>query len=217
MAEHDPAQHANDNAPGAGSPPGSSFGPSGSTLTPDDRYAAAAASRISASRNRPTGLIWAGAAAVLAASIALVITMNGHAAAQDSLSDARSRLTRVTETIEDIAYYRALAETDRPDTGELHVVSRELPLSRIESLARRAGLESEVAVPNSRSTQVDERRGIFRVTYPYTVEDRSLPNLLEWTRLVTEEIEAMRVGQVTLTPKRDRWELRIDFARYEQQ
>jgi len=97
------------------------------------------------------------------------------------------------------------------------VVPRDLPLTRIESLAREAGLEREIPVQPSRSTQVDEQRGIFRVSYPYTVEDRSLPNLLEWTRLVTEQIEGMSVDQVTLTPKRDTWELRISFARYEQQ
>jgi hypothetical protein len=49
------------------------------------------------------------------------------------------------------------------------------------------------------------------------VRDRSLPNLLEWTRLVTDEIEAMRVGQVTLTPQQDRWELRVTFTRYERE
>lgn len=201
----------------AGAPDAERSAGADGALTADDRYAAAVASRISEGRNRPTGLLWAGAAAVLAAGIAVSLSLRAHAEAEGEVSSARSRLTRVSEVIGEIAYLRALGEADGTVSEGVEVVPRRLPLSRIEALAGRVGLENELPVPNPRSTLVDEQRGIFRISYPYTVRDRSLPNLLEWTRLVTDEIEAMRVGQVTLTPQQDRWELRVTFTRYERE
>ncbi|MEM0983040.1 MAG: hypothetical protein AAGI17_03715 [Planctomycetota bacterium] len=185
-------------------------------MTPDDRFAAVMASEQAARRNQPRGAIIAGVLVLVAALGFLLVARADHTQASRDLAGARGKLRRVADTLGEIEYFRRLSQQDAP-VGDVVIASGESPLSQIERLGIQARLEESIGIVQARTNVVDEDRGILKATYPYTVNDRSLPNLLEWVRLVTERVEGMEVDGIELTPQRDlRWQMRVTFGRYEE-
>ncbi|MDX9911934.1 MAG: hypothetical protein RBS39_08895 [Phycisphaerales bacterium] len=174
------------------------------------RYAlvALAAQRERASRSR--GLLVIAVLAILGATIALGLGLLAQQRAGNALTrENRKALNILTLT-------EQLRQLDQRDTSETDALVGE-PIanlySRVQELARRAGLKNEIRLPGE--TQVGQGAGVRRLAYRYTTNDPSLENLLHWIDLVIREIPQMQVRSIKLAPLAGGWSLEVAFSRWE--
>jgi hypothetical protein len=164
-------------------------------------------------RNRPRGLV------VLAA---LVLVVSGVAAATGVA--ARSRTFReLTGVLDDQAHveamaaeFRALAERQR--TAGTQGAGQSMPnfRSRMESLARTAGLTG--ALPQPLEAAPGQGPVVTRI-WTYELQEASIKPVLEWIRLATVDranrIEGLEVYSLDLKPGPDKWNINLKLRRWE--
>lgn len=179
-------------------------------LTEDDRYTIAARAEAGARANRPTHLVAIGMLAVIVALTFTAFAWRADASAAKRLNSAASELTLIRDRSERLTALQAQLATATDED-----VNRPIPdlLSRLENLAREAGLDSVPAVPRQVNEPTTDAR---RVNYIYTnVRSDSIERLVRWSTLTTERIPGMHVRRFAVRPQANAWALDITFARYE--
>lgn len=184
-------------------------------LTEDDRYQLAARADAGTRANRPTHFVAIALVVLFVALLGLLIGWRADASASNELTRRSREMAQITERADRLA--ELTAQLANAGNAELN---RPIPdmLSRLQNLAREAGLATLPDVPRSDNEAFDTAR---RVNYRYDarsrnqVRDASLEKLLTWVNLVTERIPGMHVRQISLTPQANAWSMEVTFARYE--
>ena len=181
----------------------------GTTLGDEGRFELAMAASAQEKRNRPVALP-ALALAVLAAGLVFAVwSLSARNAAIGERLKAQGDEAAVTQMARD--WEELLRqEKDAPGLG----LGERMPnlLSRMETLAREAGLKATPANPQA---SPDQRPGIVVTTYSYrAVKDTSLTALMEWVRRATE-IPGMEVTELKLKAEPTDWSADVTFRRWE--
>jgi len=184
-------------------------------LTEDDRYQLAGRAEASTRANRPTHLVAIALVVLAVAVLGVLVGWRSDSSASRELSRRSAELAQINERADRLTELTAqLANTSNAE------LNRPIPdmLSRLQNLAREAGLATLPDVPRTDNEAFDNAR---RVNYRYDarsrnqVRDASLEKLLTWVNLVTERIPGMHVRQISLTPQANAWSMEVTFARYE--
>lgn len=184
-------------------------------LTEDDRYELAARAEAGSRANRPTHLVTLGLVVLCVSLCAAVLGWSADARAAGDLGKRSRELALIKDRAGRLADLNAQAATAGAED-----LNRPIPdmLSRLQSLAREAGLTVLPEVPRTETESFTDAR---RVNYRYSVRDRSqlrdpsLEKMLAWVSLVVERIPGMHVRQIALTPAANAWTMEITFARFE--
>jgi hypothetical protein len=160
-------------------------------------------------RNRPVALPLMAAVVLVASLIFAVYSLSARNEAMRARAKGMSDEVAVKQMAEE---WDALLrqERDAPGLG----LGDKMPnlLSRMENLAREAGLKATPANPR---TSPDSRPGIVVTTYSYAaVKDASLVALMEWVRKATE-IPGMEVTELKLKAEPTDWTVDVTFRRWE--
>lgn len=181
-------------------------------LSPDERYELAARASAAERRNRPTMLVVLGLIVVMLASVFLAWSLFKRSSSTERLDRTRNELRTIMTEIATIEQLRAEGAAS-DDAGAFAPIPN--LLSDIEGLSGRAGIARILAPRES----TDSVRGAARHKYAYNgVKDESLENLLEWVRLVRDEVPGMRVFSIKINPDRrdNAWNMDVTFSRFEQ-
>ena len=176
----------------------------------DRRYAlvALAAQRERAMRSR--ALLVLGGLAVVAALVALGLGLLAQRRAGAALSAENRRALSVITVADQL---RLLDQRDTSGTDALVGEPITNLYSRVQELARRAGLVSDIRLPGE--TQVGQGSGVRRMAYRYLTNDPSLEHIMRWVSLVTTEIPQMHVRSIKLSPLAGGWSIEVSFSRWE--
>ncbi|MFK7882896.1 MAG: hypothetical protein AB8F26_01780 [Phycisphaerales bacterium] len=187
-------------------------------MSEDDRYELAARAEAGARSNRPTHLVLIGAVILFVSVMGVAFAWRSDTKAAKSLERSTTQLTLIKDRAERLATLEAQASD--PESQDLNGPIPEI-LSRLENLAREAGLEAIPTVPIQDNDGYQDAR---RVSYVYkngrgrqqtSIRDPSLEKMLTWVSLVTERIPGMHVRHISLTPQANAWMLEVTFARFE--
>jgi hypothetical protein len=178
-------------------------------LGDEGRFELAMAASAQEKRNRPLGLPLLACVVLVASLVFAVWSLSARNAAMRERARAESDDVAVRQMTGDWEALR-VQERDAPGLG----LGERMPnlLSRMENLAREAGLKNTPANPQ---TSPDARPGIVVTTYSYrTVKDASLAALMEWVRKATE-IPGMEVTELKLKAEATEWSVDVTFRRWE--
>ena len=184
-------------------------------LTEDDRYQLAARADAGTRANRPTHLVALALVVLFVALLAALVGWRSDASASNELERRAREMAQISERADRLA--QLAAQLANAGDAELNQPIPDM-LSRLQNLAREAGLDTLPDVPRTDNEAFDNAR---RVNYRYDarsrnqVRDASLEKLLTWVNLVTERIPGVHVRQISLTPQANAWSMEVTFARYE--
>jgi hypothetical protein len=178
------------------------------TLGDEGRFELAMAASAQEKRNRPVALPLLAAVVLMASLIFAVWALSARNAAERNRVVAQSDEAAVKQMASD---WQELVRQEHDAPG---LSGEKMPnlLSRMESLAREAGLKATPANPQTAS---EPRQGIIVTTYSYrTVKDASLTALMEWIRKAAE-IPGMEVTELKLKAEPTDWSMDVTFRRWE--
>jgi hypothetical protein len=179
-------------------------------LSADDRYELATRAQNQHRLNSPRHLIMLGLLLLVIALVVLGVAWQTQSAAIDKNERAARDLVKIENLITEI---RALELAQADSTLEMNFEPLPDILSTLESIARRAQLESELGLPRNAGSR-PEGNAILK-TYPYTISDPSLEHLLDWVKISEQEIPGLQVRELSIQPRNQLWTLSVVLARYE--
>jgi hypothetical protein len=178
-------------------------------LGDEGRFELAMAAAAQEKRNRPAALVVVSGVVLAASLVFAVWSITSRSAADADRQKALGDQRAVEQLAKD---WQELSKQERegPGVGGLGEKLAN-PFSRMETLARDAGLK---ATPANPQTKTDRPPGIVVTEYSYRgVKDASLPALMEWVRLATTL--GMEVTGLTLKNGPTDWTMDVTFRRWE--
>jgi len=183
----------------------------GMRLTPDERYEAAAIAAAKQRRNQPRGLVVFGGVLFLGACVALAGAWASRGSARSALQTQREETLEVNRLAAELDAYRA-ARASNASRTQIYAPDPNFR-SKVASLATRAGMQQEPPVPDPSNRTV---QGGVRVDWPYTITEPDLSAVLEWVRLVTEQIPGTFVSNIEVKPQGNQWRVEATLSYYEE-
>ncbi|MEL7472355.1 MAG: type II secretion system protein GspM [Planctomycetota bacterium] len=180
------------------------------TLSEDDRFALAARADATERTNRPRWLIGVAGVLLAIAMAYLLFAFGARGAAENSRRQAASQVRTIKGLLQQI---EAL-ESAEPSANAAVPIGERLPdlLSRMESIARRAGLTDALPIPRETPS---ENGALRSVKYEYTMRDPRIAPLLRFVEYAQADVPALRVQSILIKPNRDRWEMTVAFLRWD--
>ncbi len=184
-------------------------------LTPDERYEAAAIAAARQRRNQPRGLVVLGGVLFLASCVALAGAWASRASATRELETQRNQTAEVRRLAAELEAYRDARAAD-PTLAQVFEADPNFR-SKVANAAREAGLAQALA-DNFVTPQQSPRtvQGGRRVDWPYSILEPDLSAVLEWVRLVTEQIRGTFVSSIDITPQGNQWRIVVTLSYYEE-
>ncbi len=182
-------------------------------LSPDDRFALAAAAANAERSNRPRHLLLAGAAVL---AVGLLVAAAGFVA-QARAAARLARAERELDRVQEAAVAIVAARNSGPVSGDFPPPPIADFIPRMERLYRQAGLTGAAPIPQDRSeARVPSAPEIVERSYTYNaVRSQDLSSLLRWVELALREFPGARVSQISVESNGGQWVLGVVFSRWE--
>lgn len=184
----------------------------GTRLSADDRYELATRAQSQQRLNSPKHLIVLAMMLLFVSLIVLVVAWRSQSSAMEENQITAQNLARIESLISEINTLRA-SQNSSTDVD----IFQPMPdiLSRLQNLAQRAELKNDLGLPRNPATRPVDN-AIYK-TYPYTVRDPKLENVLNWIKLTQEEIPGLQVNDLSIQPGTQFWTTEVLLVRYERQ
>jgi len=181
-------------------------------LSEDERFELTARASAQEAGNRPRGLVILGGVLVLGSLLTAVLGWWSKASAEEHYRNRADEAFRVQRLV---AEWRDLTQTETEGASSEKYQPIEGILSRMESLATRAGIKAVPQTP-SQPNQPNIAGGEMKRYRYQNVRDDSLQALIDWMRLATTEIPGMELEEISeLKSEGNGWRMTVIFRRWE--
>lgn len=179
-------------------------------LSAEERDEVAAVASAAERSNRPVALVvLAGLVFVIACAV-LGVSATRQAAASAEVDRREAELEEMRGLV--IEYFANEGSGDEID--DLPPTGQGI-LSRIEELARDAGIEGDLGLAGAGTDRVTD--GVVLARGTYSLRHDNLTEIMDWVGRVERSIQGVQVRRLSLRPqpRNSTWQFEIRFERYE--
>jgi hypothetical protein len=179
-------------------------------LSPDDRYELASRAVMHERQSRPVHLVVFGIVVFVASLIFLAIAWQHNSNANKKLVSNSVAQINVERMIDQINTLQA-AQSESTSDDEFAPIPD--ILTRLTRIGQQVGLENELGLPKNTAPRTEGSTRLL--TYPYTVRDTSLENILQWIQTSQGQIPGLQIREMTINLNAKSWLVKVTLSRYE--